>query len=115
MNIQLTENYAITSDAYNFILNEVAVVKTGKNTGKKVFRPIRFYSSIGELLDGLITQNLMLSNQDTMEGLIQDQADFIAEIKKLFKIGIKGVATVPCMECGGKEKCGKHGKTSKRE
>ena len=115
MNIQLTEDYEMTSDAYNFILNEVTIARTGKNAGKRSLRAVAFYPSIGELLDGLVDRKLRLSNTRTMEGLVREQSDLIAEIKRQFKVGINGVATVPCMECGNKEKCKKHGKTSKRE
>ena len=85
MNIQLTDDYVMTSDAHNFILNEVVIAKTGKNAGKRRLKAAGFYPTIDQLIEGLITKELMFSGANTMEGLIQEHAALIAEIKRLFK------------------------------
>ena len=88
MNIQLTDDYVMTSDAHNFILNKVAVAKTGKHAGQPRLKSVAFYPSIEQLMDGLITLELRQSDARTLEGLIQDHTALIVEIKKLFKSGI---------------------------
>ena len=36
MNIKITKDWAITSDERQFILNKVAIAKSGKNQGEEI-------------------------------------------------------------------------------
>ena len=44
MRIQITDDYVMTSDTYNFILNRKVTVQKGKHDGEEALDPIGFYS-----------------------------------------------------------------------
>ena len=102
MKIQITDEYVMTSDAHNFILNEVSTVQTGKNAGKQRLTPIGYYSRVSDLVEGLIDRKMRGSLTRTMKGFIQEHTSLVDEIKRLFKVGITGIGTMPCKECGAK-------------
>uniref|UniRef100_A0A6M3KNC4 DUF5405 domain-containing protein n=1 Tax=viral metagenome TaxID=1070528 RepID=A0A6M3KNC4_9ZZZZ len=104
MNIQITDNYVMTSDAYNFILNEVHVIETGKKAGKTTLVPIGYYPSVVSLCEGLISKKLRQSTKRTLKTFLQEHTELVDEIKGLFRIGITGIGTMPCSECGAKQK-----------
>ena len=64
MNIQITDDYIMTSDAHNFILNEVATAKEGKDKGKRRLRPVAFYSRVEDLVQGIIDRHMSKYHQD---------------------------------------------------
>lgn len=83
MKIDLIDNYVLTSDSDNFILNEKTIVKSGKNKDKEVLIAVGYWPTIVQLLDGLITKKMLQSNARTVEGLIRDHKALISECKKL--------------------------------
>jgi len=105
MNIQITDDYVMTSDPHNFILNEVTVIKSGKDAGQKRLRAVAFFQSVPDLVEGLITLQLRESTQTSMQGLAQEHAELCENIRELFRVGITGIGTMPCKECGQAEEC----------
>jgi len=75
----------LTTDAYNFILNEVQVVQNGKNKGKEYLVAIGFYPDIPQLLDGLISKKMLRSRARTLEGFLSEHAKLVEEIRELFR------------------------------
>ena len=104
MKIQITDEYVMTSDVNNFILNEAFVVKDGKDAGKTRLRPIGCYSRVSDLVEGIIDRKMRNSTSRTMKGFIQEHTALVDEIRRLFKVGITGIGTMPCSECGAKQK-----------
>ena len=104
MNIQITDNYVMTSDAFNFVLNESSIGIRGKVKGKPTLKAIGFYSSVSSLIDGLISLKMKKSTQRTLKGFIQEHNALIDEIRNLFKVGMTGIGTMPCKECGAEKK-----------
>jgi hypothetical protein len=102
MEIQITDKYVMTSDAHNFILNEVSVVKSGKTTGKVRLRPIGYYSCVSDLVEGVISKRMKSSTTRTMKAFLSEHTQLVDEIRRLFKVGMTGVGTMPCQECGNK-------------
>lgn len=66
MNIRFTvgsENYQLTADKYNVILNKVGTAETGKNIGSETFSLVGYYpnefNALESLVDGaVITEDL---------------------------------------------------------
>ncbi|AJK17675.1 hypothetical protein B7R70_05340 [Yersinia pseudotuberculosis] len=58
MNIKIGEKYVVTSDRLQFILNEVKVSQKGKNKGQERLEPIAYYSTISQLVAGLINRHV---------------------------------------------------------
>ena len=104
MKIQLTENYVMTSDAHNFILNEAHSAQDGKNKGKPVLVQVGFYPSVESLCEGLISRKLRGSTTRTIKTFLQEHTELVGEITRLFRVGITGVGTMPCKECDSKAK-----------
>lgn len=99
MKIQITDDYVMTSDAYNFILNEVQVIQEGSNAGKTRLKPVGYYSRVEDLVEGVIDRKMRSSTIRTMKGFIAAHRTLCDEIRNLFKVGITGIGTMPCSEC----------------
>ena len=54
IHIEVGEKWVITSDQYQFILNEKKVVKSGKKAGEEWLDTIGYYPKINQLISGLI-------------------------------------------------------------
>ena len=104
MKIQITDDYVMTSDPYNFILNEVSIIKTGKDAGNTRLTPVGYYQSVPSLVEGIISKKMGRSATRTMKGFIEEYQALIQEIRNLFRVGITGIGTMPCKECGAKQK-----------
>jgi hypothetical protein len=89
MKIELVEGYVLTTDAYNFILNEVQTVQEGKNKGKEYLVAIGFYPTIAQLLEGLISKEMLKSRARTFDGFLSEHKRLAEEIRELFKTKIK--------------------------
>ena len=100
MEIQITDEYVMTSDAHNFILNEVEIGKTGKCAGKRRLRPVGFYGSVPDLAEAVISKKM----KSTMKAFLSEHTQLVDEIRQLFKVGMTGVGTMPCQECGNNGK-----------
>ncbi|WP_449549543.1 DUF5405 family protein [Lelliottia nimipressuralis] len=58
INIVIDNRFVITSDQYQFILQEKKVTKSGKNAGKEWLDTIGFYPSISKLVSGLVLHHI---------------------------------------------------------
>jgi len=74
--IEIGDKWVITSDRYQFILNEKKVVKSGKNVGDECLGVIGFYPKINQLISGLIHHHIQTSEIKTIENMA-------AEIERL--------------------------------
>ncbi|MCE6966085.1 DUF5405 family protein [Enterobacter sp. MW07] len=54
INLKVSEKYVITSDQFQFILQEKKIAKSGKNAGKEWLDTIGFYPTINKLVSGLV-------------------------------------------------------------
>ncbi|WP_449550304.1 DUF5405 family protein [Lelliottia amnigena] len=53
IHIRVGDRFVVTSDQYQFILQEKKTAKSGKNTGKEWLDTVGFYPSISKLVSGL--------------------------------------------------------------
>ena len=107
MHIQITDKYVMTSDAHNFILNEVQIGQKGKSEGKRRLVPIGFYSNVSSLCEAVITKKMRSSTTRTMKTFLQEHTELVDEIRRLFKVGITGIGVMPCAECGNTKQAAK--------
>ncbi|EOG8087938.1 DUF5405 family protein [Enterobacter roggenkampii] len=59
INIVIDKRFVITSDQYQFILQEKKIAKSGKNAGKEWLYTIGFYPTISKLVSGLVLHNIL--------------------------------------------------------
>ena len=58
INIVVDNKFVITSDQFQFILQEKKIAKTGKNAGKEWLDTVGFYPTISKLVAGLVLHNI---------------------------------------------------------
>ena len=89
MNIDLVDNYVLTSDPHNFILNERLTTQEGKNKGKQYLSVVGFYPTIAQALRGLVTKKLRNSDLTSAKDLLQAHTELTERIEGMFQV-LKG-------------------------
>ena len=70
--IEIADKWVITSDQFQFILNEKKVIKSGKNAGEEWLDTIGYYPKINQLISGLIhIQQSSITTLDAMASEIE--------------------------------------------
>lgn len=59
IHIVIDNKFVITSDQFQFILQEKKTAKSGKNAGKEWLYTIGFYPTISKLVSGLVLHNIL--------------------------------------------------------
>ncbi|EMF8515160.1 hypothetical protein AWI17_22595 [Enterobacter asburiae] len=59
VNIVVDNKFVITSDQFQFILQEKKIAKSGKNAGKEWLDTVGFYPTIDKLVSGLVLHNIL--------------------------------------------------------
>ncbi|EEC6839941.1 hypothetical protein H2376_000541 [Salmonella enterica] len=67
--IEVGDKWVITSDQYQFILNEKKVVKTGNKAGEEWLDTIGYYPKINQLISGLIHHHINISAITSLEAM----------------------------------------------
>ncbi|EDC7340787.1 hypothetical protein BJK97_00110 [Salmonella enterica subsp. enterica serovar Bareilly] len=70
--IEVGDKWVITSDQYQFILNEKKVVKTGNKAGEEWLDTIGYYPKINQLISGLIHHHIQTT---TVTSLVEMAAE----------------------------------------
>ena len=74
--IEVGDKWVITSDQYQFILNEKKVVKSGNKTGEEWLDTIGYYPKINQLISGLVHHHIQTATINSLN-------EMAAEIEKL--------------------------------
>lgn len=77
--IEVGDKWVITSDQYQFILNEKKVAKSGKKAGEEWLDTIGYYPKIEQLISGLVHHHIQQSAITSLEAMA-------AEIQRVGKI-----------------------------
>lgn len=72
--IEIGEKWVMTSDQYQFILQEKKIVKTGKMAGKEWLDTIGYYPKISQLVSGLIHHQIQTSTVKSIEAMAGEVA-----------------------------------------
>jgi len=67
MRIEIEDKWVITSDKFQFILQEKGIAKEGKNAGQEVLKSATFYPRIDLLISALISRNVRESDVSSLE------------------------------------------------
>ena len=70
--IEVGDKWVITSDQYQFILNEKKVVRTGNKAGEEWLDTIGYYPKINQLISGLIHHHIQTA---TINSLVEMAAE----------------------------------------
>ncbi|TKI06226.1 DUF5405 family protein [Martelella alba] len=84
MQISIGDRYVITSDKYQFILNQKMRFKDGKNAGESYLKQIGFYPRISQLVNALIMIDAREADIESMAALEKRIALFCVEIELAF-------------------------------
>ena len=90
MNIKLNDDYCITSDSFQYILNKKEIYQTGKNAGEVRMRALGFYRTMEDVLVGYLQKKALESEAKTIKEYIKDFKEIQEEIKKLMSKNLKG-------------------------
>ena len=95
--IEVGDKWVITSDKYQFILNEKKVVKTGNKDGEEWLDTIGYYPKINQLISGLIHHHIHNSALTSIEAMA-------AEIERIGMICSEALGVIiPSETIGGCE------------
>ncbi|EDE2460548.1 hypothetical protein GBF48_11400 [Salmonella enterica subsp. enterica] len=86
--IEVGNKWVITSDQYQFILNEKKVVKSGNKAGEEWLDTIGYYPKINQLISGLIHHQIQNSEIKSIKAM----SDEIERIGKLCISAFGGMA-----------------------
>ncbi|HFF8552583.1 TPA: DUF5405 family protein [Klebsiella variicola] len=69
--IEVGDKWVITSDQYQFILNEKKVVKSGNKAGEEWLDTIGYYPKIEQLISGLIHHHILQSRINSLQEMAE--------------------------------------------
>lgn len=70
--IEVGDKWVITSDQYQFILNENKVVKSGNKAGEEWLDTIGYYPKINQLISGLIHHQIHGSDITAIDAMAEE-------------------------------------------
>ncbi|EEN1095015.1 hypothetical protein C3N91_14700 [Salmonella enterica subsp. enterica serovar Aberdeen] len=70
--IEVGDKWVITSDQYQFILNEKKVVKSGNKAGEEWLNTIGYYPKINQLISGLVHHQIQNSEIKSLKGMADE-------------------------------------------
>ncbi|HGU0759412.1 TPA: DUF5405 family protein [Klebsiella pneumoniae] len=70
--IEVGDKWVITSDQYQFILNEKKVVKSGNKAGEEWLDTIGYYPKINQLISGLIHHQIHGSDITAIDAMEEE-------------------------------------------
>lgn len=79
IHIEICDKWVVTSDQYQFILNEKKVVKSGKKAGEEWLDTVGYYPKINQLISGLIHHHIHNSDITSLEAMATE-IDRIGEL-----------------------------------
>jgi len=67
--LQITDEWRITTDPQNFILQKSRIVKEGKNKGEVIWSSVGFYPTLDRACKGLIRKGLKESDLQDVKAI----------------------------------------------
>ena len=77
--IEVGDKWGITSDQYQFILNEKKVAQSGKKAGEEWLDTIGYYPKINQLISGLIHHHIQQSSITTLNEMAAE-IEFVGKL-----------------------------------
>lgn len=85
INIIIDNKFVITSDQFQFILQEKKIAKSGKNAGKEWLAVIGFYPTISKLVSGLVLHNILTDEARQFSDLEKQVVQLGQKCQEAFK------------------------------
>lgn len=76
--IVIDDKFVITSDQFQFILQEKKIAKSGKNAGKEWLSTVGYYPKLSQLVSGLFHHSILTGDATAFESLAV-QVERVAE------------------------------------
>lgn len=86
--IEIGKRYVVTSDRFQFILQEKKIAETGKNAGKEWLDVVGYYPKLNQLVSGLVHHHIHDSDSTTLDAMSAE----IERVGQLCITAIKGAA-----------------------
>ncbi|MDY0929081.1 DUF5405 family protein [Enterobacter sp. CFBP8995] len=71
MQIDIGDNYVLTADQYQYIVQEKKIVKEGKNAGSEYLSLVGYYPKLSQAITGLIHLDVQLSDVQSLQAMEQ--------------------------------------------
>ena len=84
MHIPILDDYVLTTDAHNFIVNQKMTTQEGANKGKEYLLQIGFYPCLPQALEAVLTKKMLRSTRRTLNGLVSEHTELVGTIRELF-------------------------------
>ncbi|MBU9829829.1 DUF5405 family protein [Rahnella sp. FC061912-K] len=84
MKIEIDNKWVITSDKYQFILQEKGIAKSGKNEGEEVLKNATFHTQMGSLIRSLIMKEVREADIASLQEMDSKIDRVCMEISKTF-------------------------------
>ena len=81
MNIKINEDYRITSDKMNIILEQKKIIEKGDNAGQVRYEQIAFFQNLERLYNHFLKREIFLSDAESFKELIS----VVERVEKLIK------------------------------
>lgn len=94
MIIKLTDNYQISTDSLNYILQKRVIVTKGENEGNERIENVGYYGKVENLLNALLEIKIKELDVDSIMSLqaeISSLKNFVKEQVSLIEEQMKGV------------------------
>ena len=88
IHISIGDKWVITSDQYQFILNEKKIVKSGKKAGEEWLDTIGYYPKINQLISGLVHHYIHNSELQTLNDIASEIEELAMICESAFRAGI---------------------------
>lgn len=76
--IEIGERYVVTSDRFQFILQEKKTAEKGKNAGKEWLDVVGYYPKLNQLISGLVHHDLLTGDASSFE-VISTQVELLGQ------------------------------------
>lgn len=84
MRIEIDNKWVITSDKYQFILQEKGIAKSGKNEGEEVLKNATFHTQMGSLIRSLIMKEVREADIASLQEMDAKIDRVCMELSKVF-------------------------------
>lgn len=84
MKIEIGDKWVISSDKYQFILQEKGIAKSGKNEGEEVLKSATFHSQMDSLIRSLIMKEVRAADINSLQEMDSKIDRVCMELSKVF-------------------------------
>lgn len=83
MKLQINEDYRITTDEKNVMLEQRKVYQEGKNKGQEYYNTIGYYGTLEGAFNGMLNHRIRTSDASSYKELIKLVAEVREDIKRV--------------------------------